>query len=140
MIRRISRRKFVAGAAAFSGAGAFPMPAIAQNAAMKVGLLTVKTGPLAAGGIHAEEGLAAFLKDNNFTLSGRKIELVVADTGGNPAGAKNKAQELVERDKVNVVCGPFAGLRASRHFGLSRTGKNADTGLCRRRGRDTTQG
>jgi branched-chain amino acid transport system substrate-binding protein len=108
MSRRINRRKFIAGAAAASGASAFPMPSIAQAAPMKVGLLTVKTGPLAAGGIHAEEGLTAFLKDKNFTLSGRKIELVVADTGGNPAGAKNKAQELVERDKVNIVCGPFA--------------------------------
>jgi branched-chain amino acid transport system substrate-binding protein len=108
IMSRISRRKFVAGAAALSGASAFPMPSVAQNAPMKVGLLTVKTGPLAAGGIHAEEGITAFLKDKNFTLSGRKIELIVADTGGNPAGAKNKAQELVERDKVNVVLGPFA--------------------------------
>ena len=33
---------------------------------------------------------------------------MVADTGGNPAGAKNKAQELVEREKVNIVLGPFA--------------------------------
>jgi branched-chain amino acid transport system substrate-binding protein len=108
MSRDINRRKFVAGAAALSGASAFPMPSVAQNTPVKVGLLTVKTGPLAAGGIHAEEGITAFLKDKNFTLSGRKIELVVADTGGNPAGAKNKAQELVERDKVNVVLGPFA--------------------------------
>ena len=108
MNRRISRRKFVAGAAALSGASAFPMPSIAQAAPVKIGLLTVKTGPLAAGGIHAEEGLTAFLKDKNYTLSGRKIELLIADTGGNPAGAKNKAQELVERDKVNIVCGPFA--------------------------------
>ena len=29
-------------------------------------------------------------------------------TGGNPAGAKNKAQEVVERDKVDIVLGPFA--------------------------------
>lgn len=108
MGHRISRRTFVAGAAAASGASAFPMPSIAQNAPVKIGLLTVKTGPLAAGGIHAEEGITAFLREKNFTLSGRKVELLVADTGGNPAGAKNKAQELVERDKVNVVLGPFA--------------------------------
>ena len=76
MKRHISRRKFVAGAAALSGASAFPMPSIAQAAPVKIGLLTVKTGPLAAGGIHAEEGLTAFLKDKNYTLSGRKIELV----------------------------------------------------------------
>ena len=84
------------------------MPSIAQNAPLKIGLLTVKTGPLAAGGIHFEEGITSFLKDKNFTLSGRKIDLIVADTGGNPAGAKNKAQEVVERDKVDIVLGPFA--------------------------------
>jgi len=108
MDRRTNRRQFIAGATAASAASAFPMPAIAQNAPIKIGLLTVKTGPLAAGGLHAEEGLTAFLKDKNYTLSGRKVELLIADTGGSPAGAKNKAQELVERDKVNIVCGPFA--------------------------------
>ena len=41
-------------------------------------------------------------------MAGRKVELLVADTGGNPAGAKTKAQELVERDKVNVILGPLA--------------------------------
>src|SRR6476660_10396863 len=108
MTLKSNRRQFLAGSAAAAGAAAFPMPAIAQNAPMKIGLLTVKTGPLAAGGQHAEEGITSFLKDKNFTLSGRKIELLIADTGGSPAGAKTKAQELVERDKVNVVLGPFA--------------------------------
>ena len=108
MSRRISRRRVIAGAAALSAAGAFPLPAIAQGAPMKVGLLTVKTGPLAAGGLHAEEGITTFLKDKSFVLSDRKIELVIGDTGGNPAGAKSKAQELVERDKVNIILGPFA--------------------------------
>ena len=51
---------------------------------------------------------SSFLKEKNFTLSGRKIELLVADTGGSPAGARTEAQELVERDRVNVVLGPFA--------------------------------
>ena len=108
MTIRIGRRKFLAGTAAAAGAAAFPMPSIAQNAPMKIGLLTVKSGPLAAGGIHFEEGITSFLKDKNFTLAGRKVDLIVADTGGNPAGAKNKAGELVERDKVEVVLGPFA--------------------------------
>ena len=108
MIHKITRRRFIAGATAASGAAAFPMPAIAQGAPLKIGLLTVKTGPLAAGGIHFEEGISSFLKDKNFTLSGRKIDLIVADTGGNPAGAKTKAQEVVERDKVDIVLGPFA--------------------------------
>ena len=108
MTHKTTRRRFLAGATAATGAAAFPMPAIAQSAPLKIGLLTVKTGPLAAGGIHFEEGISSFLKDKNFTLSGRKIDLIVADTGGNPAGAKTKAQEVVERDKVDIVLGPFA--------------------------------
>jgi len=104
MTVKLSRRQVLAGAAA----AAFPMPAIAQNAPIKIGLLTVKTGPLAAGGIHFEEGFVTYLKEKNYTLSGRKIDLIVADTGGNPAGAKTKAQEVVERDKVDIVLGPFA--------------------------------
>jgi branched-chain amino acid transport system substrate-binding protein len=108
MTIKTNRRRFLAGSAAAAGAAAFPMPSIAQNAPLKVGLLTVKTGPLAAGGIHFEEGISSYLKDKNFTVSGRKVELIVADTGGNPAGAKTKAQELVERDKVDIVLGPFA--------------------------------
>jgi branched-chain amino acid transport system substrate-binding protein len=80
----------------------------AQAASFKIGLLTVKTGPLAQGGIQMEQGIATFLKEKNSTLAGRKIDFLSADTGGNPAGAKTKAQELIERDKVNVILGPLA--------------------------------
>jgi branched-chain amino acid transport system substrate-binding protein len=45
-------------------------------------------------------------------IAGRKVELIVADTGGNPAGAKNKTQELVERNKVHVIIGPLAAFEA----------------------------
>jgi branched-chain amino acid transport system substrate-binding protein len=84
-------------------------PAIhAQTAQFKIGLLTVKTGPLAQGGIQMEQGIATFLKQKNNTLAGRKVEFISADTGGNPAGAKTKASELIERDKVNVILGPLA--------------------------------
>ena len=55
-----------------------------------------------------EQGTIRFLKDRNYTLAGRKVELVVADTGGNPAGTKTKTQELVERDHVDMIIGPLA--------------------------------
>jgi branched-chain amino acid transport system substrate-binding protein len=108
MAHKIKRRTFLAGTAAAAGSAMLGMPAFAQNAPVKLGLLTVKTGPLAAGGIHFEEGITTYLREKNFKLSGRQIDLLVADTGGNPAGAKTKALELVERDKVDVVLGPFA--------------------------------
>src|SRR5689334_18248002 len=105
---RLNRRKFLAGTAAGTAAATIGMPAIAQGAPFKIGLLTVKTGPLAQGGIQMEQGISTLLKQKNNTLAGRKIEFISADTGGNPAGAKTKAQELIERDKVNVILGPLA--------------------------------
>jgi branched-chain amino acid transport system substrate-binding protein len=108
MTVRLSRRKLLAGASAIAGASAFPMPSIAQKAPFKLGLLTVKTGPLAQGGIQMEQGVLTFLKETNYMMGGRKVDFVSADTGGNPAGTKTKAQELVERDKVDVILGPLA--------------------------------
>ena len=104
----IQRRTVLQGMLASTAAVAMPAIARAQGAPFKIGLLTVKTGPLAQGGIQMEQGIATFLKEKNNTLAGRKVELVIADTGGNPAGAKTKAQELVEREKVNVILGPLA--------------------------------
>jgi branched-chain amino acid transport system substrate-binding protein len=102
----LDRRQFLAGTAA---ASALPWaPAIAQDAGVRIGLLTVKTGPLAQGGLQMEQGVTVFLKQRNASLAGRKVELIVADTGGNPAGAKTKAQELIERDHVDFIVGPLA--------------------------------
>jgi branched-chain amino acid transport system substrate-binding protein len=105
----IKRRTVLKGMLATGAAAAtLPMPAIAQAAPFRIGLLTVKTGPLAQGGIQMEQGIVTFLKEKANTLAGRKVELLVADTGGNPAGARTKAQEVIERDKVNVILGPLA--------------------------------
>jgi branched-chain amino acid transport system substrate-binding protein len=41
-------------------------------------------------------------------MAGRKVDFISADTGGKPAGTKTKAQELIERDKVDVILGPLA--------------------------------
>src|SRR3974390_3786744 len=108
MFRKITRRKFVTGTAAGAALAAFKFPAIAQEAPFKLGLLTVKTGPLAQGGIQMEQGVVTYLKEKNYTFSGRKVDFISADTGGNPAGAKTKEQELIERDQVDVIVGPLA--------------------------------
>ena len=105
--RKLSRRAVLAAGAA-AALTRFPAPAVAQGAPFKLGLLTVKSGPLAQGGIQMEQGVLTYLKEKNFTMGGRKVDFVSADTGGNPAGAKTKAQELVERDKVDVILGPLA--------------------------------
>ena len=110
MSRKISRRTFMAGTAAGAAATAFnfPAPAIAKPATFKLGLLTVKTGPLAQGGIQMEQGVLTWLKEHNNMMGGRPVEFFSADTGGKPAGTKTKAQELIERDHVDVILGPLA--------------------------------
>jgi branched-chain amino acid transport system substrate-binding protein len=51
MTLRVGRRKLLRGGAAMALVANLPMPALAQAKPIKIGLLTVKTGPLAQGGI-----------------------------------------------------------------------------------------
>src|SRR5471032_383992 len=108
--RKFTRRNFMAATAAGAALATckFPTPAVAQAAPFKLGLLTVKTGPLAQGGIQMEQGVLTYLKEKNNMMAGRKVDFFSADTGGSPAGTKTKVQELVERDKVDVILGPLA--------------------------------
>ncbi len=108
----MSRRTFLAASSALAATSALPVWAQAQSAPIRVGFLTVRQGALAAGGKQMEEGIQLFLKERNGMIGGRKVELIVADTGGNPVGAKTKTQELVERDKVHVIIGPLAAFEA----------------------------
>src|SRR5476649_932265 len=92
MSRKVTRRKFMAGTAAGAALATlkFPAPALAQ------------------GGIQMEQGVVTHLKEKNYTFAGRKVDFISADTGGNPAGTKTKAQELIERHKVDAILGPLA--------------------------------
>jgi branched-chain amino acid transport system substrate-binding protein len=107
---RILRRSAACLALAF-----FAAPfALAQSAAepIRIGFLTVRTGALAAGGKQMEEGINLFLKERNYTLAGRKVELIVADTAGSPPQARSKTQELIEKNHVHAIIGPLATFEA----------------------------
>jgi branched-chain amino acid transport system substrate-binding protein len=110
----INRRKFVQAAGVAAGVAQVGFPGLlrAQSEPIRLGLLTVKTGALASGGIDMERGLTIFLKEKNYTMGGRKVELTVADTGAVPAQARTKMQELVERERVHAVVGPLAAFEA----------------------------
>jgi branched-chain amino acid transport system substrate-binding protein len=110
----IERRRFIQAAGAAAGASALGFPSIlrAQAEPIRLGLLTIKTGALASGGIDMERGLNIFLKEKNYTMGGRKVVLSVADSGGVPAQARTKMQELVERERVQAVVGPLAAFEA----------------------------
>jgi branched-chain amino acid transport system substrate-binding protein len=90
----------------------FALAANPSTEPIRVGFLTIKSGALAAGGKQMEDGIQLFLKERNYTLNGRKVELFIADTSGQPAVTKTKAQELVEKNKVQVIIGPLAAFEA----------------------------
>jgi branched-chain amino acid transport system substrate-binding protein len=109
----ISRREFVYGAVTSATANVAASRVDAQSGdPVRVGLLTVKTGPLASGGIDMERALTMYLKERNSTLGGRKIDLIVADTAGVPATSRTRTQELVEKNSVNCLIGPLAAFEA----------------------------
>jgi branched-chain amino acid transport system substrate-binding protein len=110
----ITRRRILkaAGAAAAGSALGFPAIVKGQGEPIRIGLLTIKTGALASGGIDMERGLNIFLDEHKHMLGGRKVELSVADTGGVPAQSRTKMQELVERNRVQAVVGPLAAFEA----------------------------
>src|SRR5947207_3715175 len=83
-----------------------------QAEPLRIGFLTVRTGPLAAGGRQMEEGINLLLKERDYAFAGRKVDIIFADTAGQPALAKTKTQELIEREKVHVIIGPLATFEA----------------------------
>jgi branched-chain amino acid transport system substrate-binding protein len=73
---------------------------------VKIGVIAPFTGPAAGFGKQIEAGMRAYLKVHGDTFAGRKVQLIVRDTGGpNPEVAKRLAQELVARDKVDFLAG-----------------------------------
>ena len=103
----LTRRRFIQAAGLGASALGFPAFVRGQSGPIRVGLMTVKTGPLASGGIDMERALVQYLKERNTTMAGRKVDLFVGDSGGVPAQARTKIQELVERDKIHVMIGPL---------------------------------
>jgi branched-chain amino acid transport system substrate-binding protein len=57
-----------------------------------------------------KKGMELALEEVNAAggVNGRKLELVVRDDGGTPGDAVRAAEELITRDRVNVLMGTFA--------------------------------
>jgi len=74
---------------------------------VKVGVINTYSGPLAAQGEALERGLKLYMKLHEKELPpGVTIELIRRDdTGPNPEVAKRLAQELITRDKVQLLTG-----------------------------------
>ncbi|HWZ38810.1 MAG TPA: ABC transporter substrate-binding protein [Bradyrhizobium sp.] len=108
----ISRRDVLLGSAGALGAASFssfPAPAIAQSETIKIGNLAAITGPASAPTQGFNRGVAFAVDAINAAggVKGRKIEIVMRDTQGDPTKAVNATQEMISQLKVNCIWGPF---------------------------------
>ena len=114
----IDRRAFLKGGVA--GAAALAAPGVlrhvwAQDAGpIRIGVPTAITGTWAALGaqvVRTSKLVAKEVEERGGVL-GRKVEFLFDDTQGNPANCVRKAQEMVERHKVNLFTGIMASSEA----------------------------
>jgi branched-chain amino acid transport system substrate-binding protein len=80
-------------------------PAYAQQT-IKIGLIMPYSGQFADTATQMDNAIKLYVKQKGDRVGGRKIEFVRKDTGGiAPDVAKRLAQELVVRDKVDILAG-----------------------------------
>jgi branched-chain amino acid transport system substrate-binding protein len=80
----------------------------AANAAepVKIGMVMAYSGQFADPSSQMDNGVKLYMKLHGDTVAGRKIEIIRKDTGGiNPPLAKRLSQELIVRDKVDLLAG-----------------------------------
>ena len=78
--------------------------AMAQT--VKIGLINTYSGPMASNGDQIQKSIDLFMKLNESKLGGIKLDIIKRDdTGINPETAKRLAQELIVRDKVDIITG-----------------------------------
>ncbi|UJW84958.1 ABC transporter substrate-binding protein [Devosia sp. SL43] len=98
----ITRRNLLKGTAAtglVAATGAFPMPAIAQGAKIRLGYVSPQSGPLAAFGEADSFVLADFARN----AAASNFEIFVKDSQSNPNRAAEVAQELIVDDGVDMI-------------------------------------
>ncbi|MGA7004417.1 MAG: ABC transporter substrate-binding protein [Pseudolabrys sp.] len=73
---------------------------------IKIGIIAAYSGQFADTAQQIDNGIRLYIKEHGDTVAGRKIEIIRRDTGGpSPDVSKRLAQELVVRDKVDVLAG-----------------------------------
>jgi len=105
---RIPRRAVLASVGATIASPYIWTSAQAQAAGtIKIGMPLALTGPLGSVGQQQKRGAELYAKVQNANggILGRKIELLIEDTVGNPAACVRKAQEMVERQDCHLFTG-----------------------------------
>src|SRR6187401_745419 len=98
------KRSLIAGAALLA-ATMLPAAVNAQDT-IKIGVISAFSGQFADTSAQIDNGIKLYMKQHGDKVAGKKIEIIRKDTGGpNPDVAKRLAQELVVRDKADILTG-----------------------------------
>jgi branched-chain amino acid transport system substrate-binding protein len=72
---------------------------------VKIGLIISMTGQQASTGKQIKAAVDLYMKEHGDTVAGKKIQVLLRDSGSVPDNTKRLAQELIVKDKVNVIAG-----------------------------------
>ena len=84
-----------------------PVMQAADKPPIKIGFIAPKTGNFAQMGIDQLDGFKLYLNEIDYTIAGRKVEVIEEDEGSTPATAVSKARKLITHDKVQLIAGLF---------------------------------
>src|SRR5712692_11033295 len=79
-------------------------PAAAQGS-IKIGFLSPISGAIAQAGKDMDSGCERYWQESGMQIAGRKLEVILEDTEGQPATAVSKLRKLIDSDKVNLLAG-----------------------------------
>src|SRR5215813_5058538 len=105
----VTRRTFLggaAGAAVGPAAGPWVLKAQAQSAPVKIGLVLPYTGVYAVLGESITQAMELVFARENWTVAGRKIEMIKEDDEMKPPVGVRKTEKLIDSDKVDILTGP----------------------------------
>ena len=90
------------GAILMAAAGA--APAAAQGP-IKIGFLSPLSGAIAQAGKDMYSGCELYWQEHGMQIAGRKLQVILEDTEGQPATAVAKLRKLIDSDRVNLLAG-----------------------------------
>jgi branched-chain amino acid transport system substrate-binding protein len=72
---------------------------------VKIGLVIAMTGQQASTGKQIKAAVDLYMKEHGDTVAGKKIQVILRDSGSVPDNSKRLSQELIVNDKVSVLAG-----------------------------------
>ena len=97
--------KYTTGAIAALAIGTLAAGGAFAQDTVKIGLVVAMTGQQASTGKQIKAAVDLYMKEHGDKVAGKKIEVILRDSGSVPDNTKRLSQELIVKDKVSVIAG-----------------------------------